>query len=131
MSLFYVNGCVACIDTCVPHACSARGGQKRALDPLELELQKTVSFHVGAGNPNQVLKGQPVLVNVEPSLQLLCPSSYYITGHKSLQDIHSSHICRPCPALSWPLTITEEVIYGDFEDGGGAFGHSLASVKCS
>lgn len=29
---------------------STYGGQKRELDPLRLELQATVSFHVGAGN---------------------------------------------------------------------------------
>lgn len=31
-------------------ACSARRGQQRALDPLELELQLAVSCHEGAGN---------------------------------------------------------------------------------
>jgi hypothetical protein len=33
----------------------ARGGQKRALDPLELELQMVASHHVGAGNQTLVL----------------------------------------------------------------------------
>ena len=28
----------------------AGGGQKRALDPLELQLQIVVSYHVGSGN---------------------------------------------------------------------------------
>ena len=32
------------------HEYSARGGQKKALDPLELELQMVVRGHVGAGN---------------------------------------------------------------------------------
>lgn len=32
-----------------PHVCSAHRGEKRALDPLELELQLVVSYHVGAG----------------------------------------------------------------------------------
>lgn len=32
-----------------PHVCSAHGGEKRALDPLEQELQLVVSYHVGAG----------------------------------------------------------------------------------
>ena len=32
----------------VYHMC-AQGGQKRALDLLELELQMVVSYHVGAG----------------------------------------------------------------------------------
>ena len=34
----------------VPHACSAGGGQKRAVDSLELELQMVVRGYVGAGN---------------------------------------------------------------------------------
>lgn len=34
----------------VPHTCSARGVQKRALDPVELELQMTVNCLVGAGD---------------------------------------------------------------------------------
>lgn len=34
-----------------PHICAwyVPGGQKRALDPLKLELQTIVSHHVGAG----------------------------------------------------------------------------------
>lgn len=32
-----------------PHVCRVHGGKKRALDPLELELQLVVSYHVGAG----------------------------------------------------------------------------------
>lgn len=34
---------------CVLEACSARRGQKRALDPLELEFQMLVTCPVGAG----------------------------------------------------------------------------------
>lgn len=34
----------------VPHTRSARGVQKRALDPVELELQMTVNCLVGAGD---------------------------------------------------------------------------------
>lgn len=36
-----------------PHVCRAHGGKKRALDPLELELQLAVSYHVGAGVPRE------------------------------------------------------------------------------
>lgn len=43
--LFYLCGCFACY---APSVCSAQGGQRRALDSLELELW-TVSLHVGAG----------------------------------------------------------------------------------
>ena len=38
--------------TCVP---GAPGGQKRALDPLELKLHMVGNDHVGAGNQIQVL----------------------------------------------------------------------------
>jgi hypothetical protein len=40
---------------CALHACSANGGQKRASDPLELELKMAVSHHVGAENQIRVL----------------------------------------------------------------------------
>ena len=46
------------LPTCVPvHKCmpDACGNQKTVLDPLELELQKVVSHHVGTGNQTQVL----------------------------------------------------------------------------
>ena len=43
------------------HVCTSRGsgtveGQKKALDPLELELQASVSHHVGAGTQTCVLR---------------------------------------------------------------------------
>lgn len=37
---FYVYEYFACIYFCGPHTCSAHGGQKRASDGLELELQR-------------------------------------------------------------------------------------------
>lgn len=39
-------GVFTIIYICAQHACSV--GQKRVLDPLELELQTVVSHHVGA-----------------------------------------------------------------------------------
>ena len=42
--------CFACMNVSVPYVCSACEGQDRALDPLDLKLQKTVTQHVGAGN---------------------------------------------------------------------------------
>lgn len=58
---------VTCLMTmCVCHAC---GGQKRASDGLELELQLVVTNHVDAGNRSQVLwKNSKVLLITEPSL---------------------------------------------------------------
>ena len=38
----------ACI-VCAPHACSAHTYQKRTADPLELQSQRVVSHHLGAG----------------------------------------------------------------------------------
>lgn len=40
---------------CVPYACSADRGQKRAGDPLALPLQMAVSSYVDAGNRTLVL----------------------------------------------------------------------------
>lgn len=39
------------------------------LNPLELELQVTVSCYLGARNPSGVLKEEPVFSITEPSLQ--------------------------------------------------------------
>lgn len=37
-----------CLSLSMYHVCIAHGGQKKAPDPLELELEVTVSCHVGA-----------------------------------------------------------------------------------
>lgn len=46
--MFCLHACMCA--TCMP---AARGSQKSALDPLDMELQKAVSHHVGAGNQTQ------------------------------------------------------------------------------
>jgi hypothetical protein len=51
---------------CITWMANAYGGQKRALDPLELELETVVSCHVYARNRTQVQ-----LLTTKPSLQLL------------------------------------------------------------
>jgi hypothetical protein len=38
-----MSGCIMCMP-------GSHGGQKRALDPLGLELQTVMNCHVGAGN---------------------------------------------------------------------------------
>lgn len=43
----------------------AHEGQKVAVGPLELELLKVVSYHIGAGFSAE----QPVLLVAEPTLQ--------------------------------------------------------------
>lgn len=48
--------------------CNALGDQKRALDPMELELQAVVSCHAGAGKPGP-LQEQTVLLTVNLFLQ--------------------------------------------------------------
>lgn len=40
--------------TCVPYVCSTTGKQKSGTNPLELELQKTVSCRVGGGNQTSI-----------------------------------------------------------------------------
>lgn len=49
---FYLMCMSACLHvymcvTCVP---GAHGGQKRDLGPLELDLQRVISYHVGFGS---------------------------------------------------------------------------------
>ena len=43
--------CVS-VSICIPSAC---GGQKKALDPLELELQMVVSCHADSGDEMWIL----------------------------------------------------------------------------
>ena len=45
-ALLHVYDCFASMYVCVP---SIQGGQKRVSDPLELELQMVVSYHVILG----------------------------------------------------------------------------------
>lgn len=40
---------------CVPSVCLVPRGQKKMLDPINLELNAVVRHHVSAGNPNQAL----------------------------------------------------------------------------
>jgi hypothetical protein len=54
--LFYVYGCFWLhICLCAMYMPGAKGGQKRAPDPLELEFQMVVTYHVGARNQKQVI----------------------------------------------------------------------------
>ena len=71
---------------CVPVACR---GQKRALDPSELELQVVVSCHVGAGNGTQVLcKSNGCSVTHESSLHshLVVLSKKRVERRKEIHD---------------------------------------------
>ena len=45
----YVYGDCACMSVLWNTECFPCGGHRRALDPLELELQMVVSYHVGSG----------------------------------------------------------------------------------
>lgn len=42
--------CFVVLNVCAQHACSACGGEERASDPQELELEVVVSCLVGAKN---------------------------------------------------------------------------------
>jgi hypothetical protein len=44
-----------CTHGCAPRACNAHGGQKRAPDLLELELQMLVNQHMGTRDQNMGL----------------------------------------------------------------------------
>lgn len=52
---FYFVICKSCLPECIPHACSAIGGQKRAWNPPELESGMVVSYYVGNGSRTWVL----------------------------------------------------------------------------
>lgn len=68
---FCVYGRFACMCVCATHVCSACGGQKRALDPLELELGGCkLSCVCWQLNPDPLEK-QFVLLTTETSLQSL------------------------------------------------------------
>ena len=55
------------VSACMFYMSGAYRGQKRALDPLELELQTVVNCHMGAGNQILIpLKEQPLLLTWEP-----------------------------------------------------------------
>lgn len=54
---------------CVLLACSNHGDQKRALDPLELELAMVVSLLVGVGDGNGSWKSRQVLLTTKLLLQ--------------------------------------------------------------
>ena len=63
-SVFECFADILCLCTmCMP---GSQGAQERMLDPLELELQKVIGYHVGAwiGDPvsaNQVLAGKDTI----------------------------------------------------------------------
>ena len=71
--------CIGVLTVCMSTSCALHGGQKRALGPLELELQLVVSivearFSRGATSKSLgSLEEQPVLLNIKPSLQSKCP----------------------------------------------------------
>lgn len=45
-----VYGCFTVTYVCAPCACLVKRGQKRALDPMEVELEMVVGCHVVPGN---------------------------------------------------------------------------------
>jgi hypothetical protein len=63
----------------LPGACR---GQKRVWDPLEVELQVAVSWESNLGPEEE----QPVLLTIEPSLQLLLHSIFFNKSFVFLQN---------------------------------------------
>jgi hypothetical protein len=72
-------------------------GQKRMLDPLELELWMVVSHHMGAGNETQALcKGQGLLSTEHLSLERP-PSPLYFKALFGLDEMAALGLePRPC-----------------------------------
>jgi hypothetical protein len=66
------------------HGCELRS-QRRALDPLGLELQMVVSCHVTA----QPLEEQPVLLTTDPSLQAPRFLTSHLTSKTQPKTAHS------------------------------------------
>lgn len=54
---------------CTIYMFGASRGQKRALEPLKLQLRMVVSHRVGTGNQTPVPEGAEVLLTTEPLLQ--------------------------------------------------------------
>lgn len=71
--------------TCV---LGARRSQKRALDPLELELRMVASHHVSAGNQIWVLCKSSQCSTAQPSLQVPPTSDFFflMSYRESLYD---------------------------------------------
>lgn len=59
----------SCMYVCAAHVGNAYGGQKRAMDPRELELQTVINYHVGAGNGTESSGRTVSALAIEPSLQ--------------------------------------------------------------
>lgn len=53
--IFYGYGCCACVCVWEPFVCCVHRGQKRELNPLELQLKLAVSCYPGAGNRTRIL----------------------------------------------------------------------------
>lgn len=69
----------------VPHSWSVCGGQKRALDPWELELEVIVGYHVSAGNEIQVICKPKECF--KPPIQLSKSELIYTSTHIDLEYI--------------------------------------------
>lgn len=55
ITYFYVKGCFVCMHVCAHVYSGALRGQKRVLNPRELEVLTIVSCYVGAGNQTLIL----------------------------------------------------------------------------
>lgn len=71
-----------CLSVNVPHACSARGGQKTASDPLKLEPQLVVSHHVDDRTQRRTSGRAAAVLTTEPPL--LAPKSLGFSGNAYL-----------------------------------------------
>lgn len=76
-----VSVCLGCMYICVSCVCLVSEDQRRASDPLDLELHVVVSHYVGAGNQTQVLcKSSPF--PAKPSPLHLTPCGFSVPSHQ-------------------------------------------------
>ena len=95
--LFSLWGCM-CITMCVPGAC---WGQKKAQNPLKLELKIVVSSHVGAETWTWVLRKSSSVINSRAMSSVAKPSSKICL--RCFSHIWSWLTSRELAALSAPF----------------------------
>lgn len=66
--MYFIFIYVFCLQLCIMYVSGVHGGQRRVLDPLELELWTVVTHYVGTENWTQVLWRTSSAVATEPPL---------------------------------------------------------------
>lgn len=69
---------------CTMCALNAYRSQRKALDPLKLDLHKAVGVHVGIGQVPGTLQEQQLLLSAEPS-----PAPFYFLISRTLKRLYA------------------------------------------